>query len=252
MSKITEKPEQSKLLKIIDEEAFKLVGDETRRRIIFLLRDNEFTAKEIASQLNLTPQNIYHHIKKLQDAGLVKVSEEKRSGHLIESYYTTTADTFVYHADEMVEKSIQSAIHVLNGLNEMGVSVEVDEESAGKISELQEQRARSPNVPLVTNGICSACSFSGYFMKFGPMNPVLLERILRYANLMKMTDEEFEESLKLTRKMRRLLLSIRMQTRPAHTWQNRSNSHVSSKSREYMKARNVWKSAMKVDACPKN
>lgn len=208
MIQTTGRSGQSRLLKSIDEETFKLLQDETRRKIIFLLRDNELNVREIASQLNLTAQNIYHHIKKLQDADLIKVAEEKRSGHLIESSYTTTADTFAYHADKMVEKSTQSSIDILNGLNEMGIPVEVSEENASKLSELQARRPRLSNTSSVANDMCSACSFSGYFMKFGPMNPLLLERILRYTRLMKMTDQEFEESLKLNRKLRQFLLSI--------------------------------------------
>jgi len=208
MIQTTGRSGQSRLLKAIDEETFKLLQDETRRKIIFLLRDNELNVREIASQLNLTAQNIYHHIKKLQDADLIKVAEEKRSGHLIESSYTTTADTFAYHADKMVEKSTQSSIDILNGLNEMGIPVEVSEENANKLSELQARRPRLSNTSSVANDMCSVCSFSGYFMKFGPMNPLLLERILRYTRLMKMTDQEFEESLKLNRKLRQFLLSI--------------------------------------------
>ncbi len=208
MIQTTGRSGQSRLLKSIDEETFKLLQDETRRKIIFLLRDNELNVREIASQLNLTAQNIYHHIKKLQDADLIKVAEEKRSGHLIESSYTTTADTFAYHADKMVEKSTQSSIDILNGLNEMGIPVEVSEENASKLSELQARRPRLSNTSSVADDMCSACSFSGYFMKFGPMNPLLLERILRYTRLMKMTDQEFEESLKLNRKLRQFLLSI--------------------------------------------
>jgi len=208
MIRTTGRSGQSRLLKAIDEEAFKLLQDETRRKIIFLLRDNELNVRQIASQLNLTAQNIYHHIKKLQDADLIRLAEEKRSGHLIESSYTTTADTFAYHADKMVEKSTQSSIDILNGLNEMGIPVEVSEENANKLSELQARRPRLSNTSSVANDMCSVCSFSGYFMKFGPMNPLLLERILRYTRLMKMTDQEFEESLKLNRKLRQFLLSI--------------------------------------------
>ncbi len=211
VSKTIEKSERSKLLKSIDEQAFKLLQDETRRKILFLLRDNELTVREIASELDLTTQNIYHHIGKLQEAGFIKVSEERRSGHLIESYYTTTADTFIYHADEMVEKSIQSSIDILNGLNEMGIQVDVSEENAKRLSELHERRLRLLNTSSVTNEVCSSCGFSGYFMKFGPMNPVLLDRILQYTSIVKMTDEEFEESLRLTRKLRQFLLSIRTQ-----------------------------------------
>jgi DNA-binding transcriptional ArsR family regulator len=206
---MTGRSAQSRLLKAIDEETFRLLQDETRRKIVFLLRDSELTVRQLASKLNLTAQNIYHHIKKLQDAGLIKVAEERRSGHLIESYYTTTADTFVYHADEMVEKSTQSSIDILNGLNEMGVKVEISKENADGLSELHERRLRLRRISPIRNEICSSCSFSGYFMKFGPMNPMLLDRILQYRNLMSMTDEQFEESLELTRRLRQYLLSIR-------------------------------------------
>ncbi len=46
-------------------------------------------------------------------------------------------------------------------------------------------------------------------MKFGPMNPMLLSRILQYASLIGMSDEEFEASLELIREMREFLNSIR-------------------------------------------
>jgi len=129
-----------KLLKPITEEAFRLLGDETRRRIIFLLRDDYLTVKEMASELGLTPQNIYHHIRKLQDAGLVRVVEERRAGHLVESIYTVTADTFVYNEDRIGERGLQSSIDVLNGLNELGIGVEVSEENAVRLSDLHSRR----------------------------------------------------------------------------------------------------------------
>ncbi len=200
-----EKFNPTKLLKVINEEAFGLLGDETRRKIIFLLRDNELSVKEISSELGLTPQNIYHHIQKLRDAGLVQVMNERRVGHLIESYYTVTADTFIYNEDRMEERSIQSSIDILNGLNEMGIQVEVSEDNAQRLSQLHERRKSMLNAPSIENDMCTFCSFSGYFMKFGPMNPILLSRILHYANLINMTDNEFEESLQLTRQLRYLL-----------------------------------------------
>lgn len=206
---MTAQSELSKLLKPISEEAFKLLGDDTRRKIIFLLRDSEMTVKEISSELSLTTQNIYHHIRKLQEASLVHVIEERRVGHLIESYYTVTADTFIYNEDKIDERGFQSSIDVLNGLNELGVQVEVSEESAVRLSDLHARRMRMLDAPSVENDMCTYCSFSGYFMKFGPMNPMLLSRILQYANLMNMTDEEFEESLQLTRELRGFLLSIK-------------------------------------------
>jgi hypothetical protein len=40
------------------------------------------------------------------------------------------------------------------------------------------------------------------------MNPMLLSRILQYANLIGMSDEEFEASLELVRELRGFLISI--------------------------------------------
>lgn len=209
-SRTIDAPEKSKLLRLIDEKAFGLLQDPTRRRMMFLLRDNELTVRELTSSLGLTAQDIYHHIKKLEDADLIRVAEEKRSGHLIQSYYTATADTFVYHCDEMVERSTQSFIDVLNGLNDMNMDVEVSVENAKKLAELHEQRLRLMSTAPVQNDICSSCGFSGYFMKFGPMNPLLLERTLSYQSMMKMNDQEFEESIRLTRQIRQFLLSIKV------------------------------------------
>jgi DNA-binding transcriptional ArsR family regulator len=209
VARMTEPLTTSGLMKPISEEAFRLLGDETRRRIIFLLRDSELTVKEISSRLGLTAQNIYHHIGKLQDAGLVRVVEERRSGHLIERFYTVTADTFIYNEDRIGERGVQSSVDVLNGLNELGIAVEVSEENAVGLAQMHERRVMMLDAPSVENDMCNCCSFSGYFMKFGPMNPMLLGRILQYANLMNMTDDEFEESLRLTRRLRGFLLSIK-------------------------------------------
>src|SRR2546425_538311 len=49
-------------------EAFQLLADETRRRIIYLLRAKEMTVSQISAELGLTPQAIYHHIRKMRDA----------------------------------------------------------------------------------------------------------------------------------------------------------------------------------------
>jgi len=108
-----------------------------------------------------------------------------------------------------IRDSYQSSFDVLNGLNELNIGVEVSEENAERLSRLHEVSIQMPGAPSVENGICTFCSFSGYFMKFGPMNPMLLSRILQYANLIGMNDEEFEASLDLIREMREFLHSIR-------------------------------------------
>ena len=54
-------------------EAVQLVADETRRKIIFLLRIREMNVSQIAKELNLTPQAVYHHIRRLVNCQLIEV-----------------------------------------------------------------------------------------------------------------------------------------------------------------------------------
>ena len=67
---------------ITDPAAMELLGDDTRRRIIYLLRARELTISQIAEELRMTLQAIYHHIKKLLPAEMVEVTrEESRQLH---------------------------------------------------------------------------------------------------------------------------------------------------------------------------
>src|SRR6266567_3992666 len=63
---------------ITDPVAMELLGDDTRRRIIYLLRARELTISQIAEELRMTPQAIYHHIKKLLPVEMVEVTREER------------------------------------------------------------------------------------------------------------------------------------------------------------------------------
>ena len=90
-----------KAFKVIkDPEAFRLLADETRRRVIYLLRAKDMTVSQIAAELNLTPQAIYHHIRKMRDTGLVEVAREERVDHFIETYYRATAEIFNFSHGE--------------------------------------------------------------------------------------------------------------------------------------------------------
>src|SRR2546430_2988428 len=61
---------------ITDPKALDAVADETRRKLIYLLRAKEQTVSQLAEALGKTPQAIYHQIRKLTAAGLVEVARE--------------------------------------------------------------------------------------------------------------------------------------------------------------------------------
>jgi len=192
-------------VKKINRQAFKLLEDETRRRIVFMLRDESLNVKEIARRLNLTPQNIYHHVNKLQDAEIIELNYEKRNGHLVESFYSVPADTYVYSDDKITESNTRRYMDVLFGLQEMGLQIKPSLETAVLLGEIQEDYQKCLGDPLNRYEFCEECAYSGFFMKFGPMNPLLLNRIYWYANLMRMSDTEFDESIEKMRKIREFL-----------------------------------------------
>ena len=200
--------DEPKMVHAINRNAFKLLEDETRRRIVFMIRDGPKTVKELAESLDLTPQNIYHHMNKLQDAGIVELSYEKRSGHIIESYYCAPADTFIYSDDRINEKPVNRYMNILFGLREMGIPVKPSKDNASKLEEIDNAYQGMLMDPPNRYEVCETCSFSGFFMKFGPMNPLQLNRILWYANLMRMSDTEYQKYLDRIGELRGFLRSL--------------------------------------------
>jgi len=205
------KTETSDLCKVVRSEAWKLLGGDVRRDIINLLRDSELTIGETAKKLNMTQQAIYHHMKKLKSAGLVHVTREERccGGHLIESYYKATAENFVCYDDEPKDKSTKDNLEeILNGLNKIGFKMKINEEKLSKLAEIQAKRKRFTKLHSPVPEICKKCGSGDFFLKSGPIDLLKLDHIYHYANLVMMTDEEYEERANNEKELRHFLQSI--------------------------------------------
>jgi len=61
-------------------QTFKALGDDTRRRIIRLLKEGEMTAGEIADEFTISKPSISHHLAILKQAGLI---DDERRGQTI-------------------------------------------------------------------------------------------------------------------------------------------------------------------------
>jgi len=66
---------------------FKALNDETRRKIIELLKDKDMNAGEISDEFNISKPSISHHLDILKRANLI-ISEKK--GQFIEYSLNTT------------------------------------------------------------------------------------------------------------------------------------------------------------------
>ncbi len=192
-----------KPLKIIrDPECFQLIGDETRRKIIFLLRAKPMNVSQIAEALELSPPTVYHHIQKLKKTDMVEVAYEKRCGHLIESYYQATAEVFHFiigespQASESHKEAVKS---IVDGLNRLGFNVKYDEKIAGEIVETEKKLdSFKDNEEFIE-------SVSG----FEDINPIYRQSIIWIAKLLSASDKEYEERLELERKYRELYNSLK-------------------------------------------
>jgi len=192
-----------KAIKVVnDPEEFQLLADGTRRKIIFLLRATEMTVSQIASNLEVTPQAIYHHIKKLQKADLVIVAREERVGHLIESYYRATAEAFLCSVGvtpsgrEFFEKQTKTT---LDALVRVGFKLEYDEDDIQHLIEKQDE-------------LLKCCGEKDYEENLkdtlDDIDNNTLALVKDFGTLIASTDEEFKKKQQLQREFRDALKSL--------------------------------------------
>ncbi len=186
---------------ITDPEAFKVLADETRRKILFLLRAKEMTVSQIAEQLDLTPQTVYHHIKKLVECEMVEVSREVRVDHLIESYYQATAEVFHLtvgkssHSKEALEETTEAA---LKALGKIGFKLQYDKKDVSELAELM----------MDMHDCCSAKEYEDAISKLDDVDLLTQEDVQEYAGILSMSAEEIETDEELRKKFRNRLRAL--------------------------------------------
>ena len=72
---------------------FKALNDETRRRIIELLKEKDMDAGEIAEKFEISKPSISHHLDILKRADLI--TSEKRGQHIIYSLNTSILEDLI-------------------------------------------------------------------------------------------------------------------------------------------------------------
>lgn len=181
-------------------ESFKLLADETRRKIVFLLRAKEMTVSQIAADLEITPQAVYHHIKKLLKGEMVEVSKEVRVDHLIESYYRATAETFfctVGETPRSIEVAKEQMMTALKALEKLGFEIEFDEDKVQQLVDLEVTLSRSKSE-----------KFEDKVSELDEVDFLTKQTVKHYADILSISDDEYAEHQELNRKFRNLLASL--------------------------------------------
>jgi DNA-binding transcriptional ArsR family regulator len=192
---------------IREPEAFQLLADGTRRKILYLLRVKDMTVNQLASELGLSTQAVYHHIRKLLQGKMIEVTKEERVGHLIESYYRATAEDFLLSTGKIKAKSVrdralvkEQMTSVFKAYQKFGLDVKCDEQTISKLVDLWvalQEDCEGCLTPEIQDDIWGSDELS------------LLEKTMagELASILLMTDQEFARNEKSRRELRAFMRS---------------------------------------------
>jgi len=181
---------------IHDPKAFELLGDETRRRIIYLLRAKEMTVSQLAAALDLTTQAVYHQIKRLQEVGLVEIGHEERVDHFIETYYRAAAEVFEFrHGEAGSSESSKHFKEAFDALAKVGVSINADDEVISKVAEIHGEMDKL-GLPKELEERISGVDDVAFFTK---------SKMYELAQMALMSDKQFEKLITSWKELRNLM-----------------------------------------------
>ena len=83
-----------------------LAGD-LRARIVMLLRERAASTSELAHALSTPKGTVGHHVKVLEEAGLIRVVRTRKVRALTEKYYGRVARLFVLKGDEAMPEELK-------------------------------------------------------------------------------------------------------------------------------------------------
>ena len=183
---------------LTDPQGFQLLADNTRRKMVHLMRAKEYTVSQIAAEMGLTPQAIYHHVRKMKDAGILEVAREERVDHFIETYYQAAAEVFFcFHgeSDKCDRPWSDSVKGALKAFGRLKIGSDIDDATATKVLDIRRKMERLGDNPDLEKRLA----------EIEDLDLFTAQTLIEYARVVTMTDDEFEQFLELQREARKLL-----------------------------------------------
>ena len=81
-------------------EQLRALGDDLRARVIGLLRERAWSIQELAQELDVPKGTVGHHVKVLEQAGLIRVVRTRQVRAITEKYYGRVAKLFLFELDD--------------------------------------------------------------------------------------------------------------------------------------------------------
>lgn len=109
------------------------LGDDVRARIVLLIRERAASITQLAEALSMPKGTVGHHVKVLEQAGLVHVVRTRKVRALTEKYYGRTARLFVMRSETLPEElagGVLTAQMLRQAANELLAARPADDQSA--------------------------------------------------------------------------------------------------------------------------
>jgi len=131
--------ELDEVLEVRRPEQFRAIGDPTRQRIISLLSERAATTSQLAEALGQPKGSVGHHLKVLEEAGLIRVVRTRQVRAITEKYYGRTARffEFIHGEGDLARETI---LHMLRQVMNEYVAPEGSEEWPWDIITLRHAR----------------------------------------------------------------------------------------------------------------
>jgi DNA-binding transcriptional ArsR family regulator len=125
------------VLIVEDPKQLRALAENSRARIVSLLRERAASTTELAAALGSPKGTVGHHLKVLESAGLVRVVRTRKVRALTEKYYGRVARLFVLKSDESLPDDLRggaiSALMLRRAAEELIASGD-EQETAGLVS----------------------------------------------------------------------------------------------------------------------
>lgn len=85
-------------------EQLKALADDTRTAIVALLRERASSTQRLSRELGVPKGTVGHHVKVLEQAGLIRVVRTRKVRALTEKFYGRTAHLFLFQAEDPADE----------------------------------------------------------------------------------------------------------------------------------------------------
>ena len=106
--------ELEETLVVSDAGQLRALGDEVRGRIVALLGERAASVSELAVVLDMPKGTVGHHVKVLEEAGLVRVVHTRQVRALTEKFYGRVARLFLYQSGNGADAQLVHSVAAMS------------------------------------------------------------------------------------------------------------------------------------------